>query len=103
MKYELEFTDTAKKELKALPEWLQRPALLHALLLAESPSILARRVPSPPYAPGGLMSGFNHPVGNTLHRVVLFFKYTPDETTIRIFAIGYTALLTDDPDWSPGS
>jgi hypothetical protein len=48
-----------------------------------------------------MMSEFRHPVGNTVHRVVLFFKYTPDETALRIFGIGYTALLTDDPDWKP--
>jgi hypothetical protein len=101
MKYELEFTDTAKKDLKALPDWLQRPTLLHALRLAKSPSTESRRVASPPYAPGGMMSEFRHPVGNTVHRVVLFFKYTPDETALRIFGIGYTALLTDDPDWKP--
>jgi hypothetical protein len=37
MKYELEFTDTAKKDLKALPDWLQRPTLLHALPFDREP------------------------------------------------------------------
>jgi hypothetical protein len=74
MKYELQFTDTAKTELKTLPDWLQRPVLLHALRLADSPSTLGRRVPSPPYPPGGMMSSFKYPRGNTLHHVALFLQ-----------------------------
>ena len=47
-----------------------------------------------------MMSGFSHPMGNTLHRVELFFKYKEDESTILISGVGYTALL-NDPDWVP--
>lgn len=100
MKYELEFTEKAKKELKALPDWLQRPVLGHALRLAESPSTLGQRVVSPPYLPGGMMSSFKHRLGKTLHHVVLFYRYTPDETALLISGIGHSALV-DDPDWLP--
>jgi hypothetical protein len=47
-----------------------------------------------------MMSEFTYPIGNILHRVVFFYHYASDETTINILAIGYTELV-NDPDWRP--
>ena len=47
------------------------------------------------------MSGFNYYGGDRLHHVELFFKHSTDETTLVIFAVGYSALKGDDGTWSP--
>ncbi len=95
MSYELRFSGTFEEDLRRLPVWLRRPVLDHARQLAEQPAAMSKRVVSPPYPPGGMMSTFSIPSGDILHHVVLFFKYTTDERAISVYAIGHTALLND--------
>jgi hypothetical protein len=101
MKYQLSYTDKAAKDFAALRRLVRRAARLHAMTLAESPSSLSRPAVSPPFAPGGMISEFTLPVGETLHHVVFFFMYTADETTLRIMNIDYSALSGDDSNWNP--
>jgi hypothetical protein len=99
MEYEVVLTEKAERELAALPVFLQEPVESHLIVLASSPAAVARKVVSPPYPPGGMMSEFDvGPLGDTLHHVAVFFRYSQDETQIIVFAIGYSALRVSDSE-----
>jgi len=90
MQYEIKLTEEAETEFNALPLWLQGLVETHLALLALSPISQSRSVVSPPYPPGGMMSEFDSgPIDGTLHHVAVFFRFSVDETTLIVFAIGH--------------
>ncbi len=81
-----------------MPAWLQIVVESYLLKLAEQPSALSRAVVSPPYPPGGMISEFDHgPIDGANHHVTIFFRYSQDETTLIVRAIGHTELYPGLP------
>jgi hypothetical protein len=97
MVYEIELLEKAVNALNALPDFLQGPVQAHLIDLAISPSAMSRPVVSPPYPPGGMISEFDvGPFGKNLHHISVFYRYSRDETTLEVFAIGHSALRNPD-------
>lgn len=87
MPYEPELSSRASAKLASLEERLRGPVVEGLYRLAESPTLLSRRAPSPPYLPGFQMFEFEHEG----HRFTILFKYKADEQTLFIHGIGHVA------------
>jgi hypothetical protein len=92
MSYLVDMSDHAYDKLLRLPVECQRLVVAYIERLAESTSTMSRGVVSPPYPPGGMMSGFVIPDSNAIHSFNVFFRYSSDETRLIITSIGYSNL-----------
>jgi hypothetical protein len=96
MEYEIRLSPRAERELNLLPAWALEIVESHLVELARSPTTLSRPVVSPPHAPGGMISEFDHgPIGSTLYHFMVFFRYSQDEAGLDVFGIGHTELTSN--------
>ena len=85
--------DEAGRRLRKYPPDVRACVARHVRRLAENPTGLSHRAPSPPYRPGeAQIYEFKCRETTPAYAVVVFFRYSQDETAIVIEAFTFTAL-----------